>query len=189
MQLSQPVGTPHGRGEKYLEIGTWKGRTLLSAAIDNADRTCIGCDKFRFFGRFTGLGVLARRSLEQSLARYRDRCNVEFHHTTSRKLFSEHRVSGPIGVYFYDGDHTYAGTYHGMVAAAPLLAERAIVLVDDWNDPIIRRATHAGLRDAKLLKLWHRTLKGDHSERSWWNGLGVFFVARDPMAPPDPQAS
>ncbi len=169
-------------GEKYLEVGSWKGRTLLSAAIDNKNHTCIGCDKFRFFGRFTGFGALARRSLRKNLARYEDRCNIEFHDTTSRRLFAESRVTGPIGVYFYDGDHSYEGTHHGMVAAAPLLSERAIVLVDDWNDPIIRRATHAGLRDAKLLKLWHRSLDGDHSERSWWNGLGVFFVAHDPMA-------
>src|SRR5438094_10191599 len=26
--------------ENYLEIGTWKGRTLLSAATDNTDRVC-----------------------------------------------------------------------------------------------------------------------------------------------------
>src|SRR5215207_3690610 len=37
-------------GERYLEIGCWRGRTLLSAALNNMDRVCIGCDKFRLCG-------------------------------------------------------------------------------------------------------------------------------------------
>ena len=38
-------------GEHYLEVGTWQGRTLLSAAFRNRNRLCFACDKFRFFGR------------------------------------------------------------------------------------------------------------------------------------------
>src|SRR6185295_3947505 len=40
--------------EHYLEVGTWKGLTLLSAAWGNADKVCIACDKFRLWGRWTG---------------------------------------------------------------------------------------------------------------------------------------
>ena len=104
--------------------------------------------------------------------------DVAFHHTTSQRLFSQGLIDRPVGVYFYDGDHSRAGTYHGMVAAAPYLSERAVVLVDDWNDPTIRAATVAGLRDSQLHVLWQRELHGDHTVRSWWNGLGVFFVEK-----------
>jgi len=166
-------------GESYLEVGTFRGRTLISAAFDNPGKLCIGCDLFRVWGRFTGPGFLAKRALFHNIARYRERsAEIEFHAVSSRRLFRERRVRGPVGVYFYDGDHSYEGTHHGVVAASELLAERCVVLMDDWNDPVIRRATRAAFSQAQLRVLWERELAGDHSERGWWNGLGVFFVEK-----------
>lgn len=166
-------------GQSYLEVGTWKGRTLLSAAYRNRGRLCVGCDRFRLWGRYTGPGLLAKRALLRNIERYRaESATVEFHDVPSRRLFLEGRVRGPIGVYFYDGDHSYAGTHHGITAAAPYLAERSVVLVDDWNDPVIRQATRDALSTARLEVLWQRDLPGDHSERGWWNGLGAFFLRR-----------
>lgn len=163
--------------ESYLEVGTWRGLTLLSAAHGNFGRTCVGCDKFRFCGRYTGWGFAAKRALGRNIARYRQAgANVVFHHMSAARLFAERLPPARVGVYFYDGDHSAEGTAHGIVAAAPFLAERAIVLVDDWNDPVIRAATDAGLARAALDVLWSRQLEGDHSPRGWWNGLGVFYV-------------
>ena len=163
--------------ESYLEVGTWKGRTLVSAAWGNIGRVCFGCDRFRTWGRYTGPGFLARRALYDNLARYRGRtAEIRFFRTTSEQLFRERLVDGPIGVYFYDGDHSYAGTRHGVMAAAPLLSQRSVLLMDDWNDPVIRGATLAGIADAGLETLWHRALDGNHSESGWWNGLGVFYL-------------
>ncbi len=167
--------------ECYLEIGTYKGLTLISAALDNLGKKCVGCDKFRLISSTTGIGVMAKRALMSNLARYGGRLgDIAFHHTTSRRLFARGLIDMPVGVYFYDGDHSRAGTYHGMVAAAPYLSERAVVAVDDWNDPTIRRAAARGLRDAQLRILWQRELHGDHSLGTWWNGLGVFFVEKSP---------
>lgn len=175
-------------GEAYLEIGTWKGRTLLSAALGNVGRTCIGCDKFRLWGRFTGFGLLARRELSRNIERYRGKsADVIVHAMDSRRFFyAPERVPLPVGVYFYDGDHSYPGTFHGIVAAAPYLSDKSIVIVDDWNDPTIRRATFDAIREARLQILWERSLRGDHTERGFWNGLGVFFIAkrRTPAAYP-----
>lgn len=166
-------------GDRYLEIGTFKGRTLLSAAYGNKGKVCYACDKFRFWGKHTGWGFDARRALYGNIARYRTTsAEIRFFEMTSRALFDRRLVQGPIGVYFYDGDHSYRGTHHGVVSAAPLLAHRSILLMDDWNDPIIRRATYAGIVDAGLDIVWERGLKGDHSERGWWNGLGVFYLEK-----------
>ena len=38
----------------YLEIGTWRGLTLCSAAFGNDGKQVVACDKFRFVGAFTG---------------------------------------------------------------------------------------------------------------------------------------
>jgi hypothetical protein len=97
---------------------------------------------------------------------------------SSRRFFAEHRPHGPVGVYFYDGDHSYDGTHHGVVAAAPHLARRSVLLMDDWNDPLIRRATFDGLCAAGLEVLWQRELAGNHETRGWWNGLAVFWLQK-----------
>jgi hypothetical protein len=164
-------------GEHYLEIGTWQGRTLLSAAMHNRGRLCVACDKFRAYGRYTGLGFRARRALRRNLDRYaEDRATVHFYDMSSSKFFSSPRFEGTVGVFFYDGDHSYRGTRDSIAAGARWLSERAALLVDDWNVPRIRQATLDGLEDASVRILWHRALDGDHTERTWWNGLGAFYV-------------
>lgn len=163
-------------GERYLEIGCWRGRTLLSAAIDNPDRICIGCDKFRVFGRYTGFGFLARRALCANLERYKSRrATVHFHDMRSAAFFARPPL-GPVGVYFYDGAHTYRETRRSIAAGSRWLSPRAAVLVDDWNVPRVRAATLDGFRDSGVTVLWRRDLPGDHTENSWWNGIGAFYV-------------
>jgi hypothetical protein len=166
-------------GERYLEVGCWRGRTLLSAALNNMDRVCIGCDKFRLFGRFTGFGFLARRALNDNVARFAGRrATIWFHDMRSAKFFRG-RSPGPIGVYFYDGAHSYRETRKSIAAGARWLSPRAVVLVDDWNVPHVRQATLDGFRDSGVTILWRRDLPGDHTEATWWNGVGAFYVATD----------
>ncbi len=163
-------------GEQYLEIGVWQGRTLLSAALNNGGRLCIGCDKFRAFGRYTGFGYRARRALYANIERYRGRrATIWFHDMRSATFFKRHRL-GPVGVYFYDGAHTYRETRRSIAAGSQWLSRHAAVLVDDWNVPHVRRATLDGFRDSGVRILWRRDLPGDHTEGTWWNGIGAFYV-------------
>jgi hypothetical protein len=171
-------------GEHYLEIGTWKGRTLLSAAHDNPGRICFACDKFRMWGRHTGWGHRARRTLLDNVERHRGRgAEIRFFDMPARRLFERRLVPRPIGVYFYDGGHSHDDTREGLRCVGPLLAERSVIVVDDWNDPGVRRGAFAGVADAGLDVLWHRHLHGDHDETGFWNGVGVFFVQSPHWAP------
>ena len=167
-------------GEHYLEVGSWRGRTLLSAAMDNPGRLCIACDKFRAYGRYTGFGFRARRALRRNVARYREsRAAIHFYDMPSARFFRETRFTGTVGVFFYDGDHSYRGTRASVAAGARRLSERAALLVDDWNVQHIRDATFDALQDASARILWHRALEGNHTERTWWNGLGTFYLQSD----------
>jgi hypothetical protein len=166
-------------GEHYLEVGTWQGRTLLSAALNNQGRICVACDKFRLFGRYTGFGFQARRAFKRNLSRYaRGRAAIHFYDMPASRFFRRPRIDATFGVYFYDGDHSYRGTRQSIAAGVRWLSERAVVLVDDWNVERIRRATVDGFDDASARVLWHRALDGDHTEEKWWNGVGVFYVER-----------
>ena len=166
--------------EVYLEIGTWKGLTVCSAIKDNPGKRVVACDKFRVWGKWTGWGFVAKRTLLANIRTYSQKgADVTFHHMTSRQLFERQLVPPNVKVYFYDGDHTYAGTKHGVVAAAPYLCEESWLLMDDWNDPEIQRATFDGFKEAGLEVQWKVELEGRNGDpNGWWNGLGVFKLKR-----------
>ena len=169
-------------GQAYLEVGTWKGLTLLSAARGNAGRVCVACDKFRLWGRFTGWGRAARNAFFDNLKQFNgpSDATVVFYEMRSEKMFARTLAPYNVGVYFFDGDHSYDGTFDGIVSAIPFLAPTATILVDDWNDPMIRDATHAALNSADVRTLWSEELAGSRDGTGWWNGLGVFAVERSP---------
>jgi hypothetical protein len=172
------------RHESYLEIGSRRGRTLLSAALGNVGRVCVGCDKHRFYGRDAGFGLAQRRDLQRNIAHYRDgSAHIAFHPTSARRLFAEARLSRPVGIYYFADDVRYAGTYQGVIAASPYLSERSVVIVDGWAEPLVRRAAKRALRDAQLVPLWSRALVSHDDPTAvpsgaWGRGLGVFFVEK-----------
>lgn len=167
-------------GEYYLEIGTWKGLTLSSAIYKNKGKKAVACDKFRFWGKWTGWGFVAKRNLLNNIKKYgKDGAEVKFHHMTSQELFNKKLVPQNVKVYFYDGDHSYEGTKHGVVEAAPYLSEESYLLMDDWNDKDIQKATYEGFKEAGLEIVWERSLKGENGNPDgWWNGLGVFYLKK-----------
>lgn len=75
---------------------------------------------------------------------------------TSERLLVSDLVPPRVKVYFYDGDHSYEGTRHGVVGCEPLMCDRAYLLMDDWNDPVIQEATWDGLDACGLEVLWSR---------------------------------
>lgn len=165
--------------QTYLEIGTFKGLTLCSAAIGNKGKLCIACDKFRFWNKYTGWGFQARAAFRANVEKYKaTSATVEFHDMRSLNMFSKGLVKGPIGVYFYDGDHSYAATRDNILAAAPLLANSSILLVDDWRDPIIQESTRDAVKQAGLRIEWERWLGQGAKGRNFWNGLGVFVLQK-----------
>ena len=178
--LNQLVATM-SPDECYLEIGTWKGLTTCSAAHGNAGKVCVANDKFRLWGQWTGPGILAKRAFFSNVRRYRNgSAEIQMHAMTSNRFFSKCAPPKPVGVYFYDGDHSYRGTRDGIVKAARWLANTSVVLVDDWIDPEIRSGARDGFEQAGLTIQWQRALGGEkHNNRDgWWNGVGVFFVSK-----------
>jgi hypothetical protein len=165
-------------GEAYLEVGTLKGRSMAGALLDAQDRTYLAVESFREFGM---LAEASRAELAANLDRYGGG-----HRLILREgdcfavLAGSGAVSEPVGVYFYDGAHTGLAHYLALGVVEPLLADEALVLVDDSSYPMVEAATrryldrHPGwsvLRDIRA--------EGDHDPR-WANGLLVLAWRRPP---------
>ena len=110
---------------------------------------------------------------------------------------------GVFDVYFFDGPHGAEDQYRAVTEFRGNMRSlrgdgsggggeqekgATVVLVDDWNYPVVRNATLRGVRDAGLVTLFQREIRTSHrpirdwvdskSSNMWHNGVGVFVLAR-----------
>jgi predicted O-methyltransferase YrrM len=158
-------------GEAYLEVGSLKGRSLAGALLDAPDREFVAVESFREFGM---LGAESRAELTANVARYGAGRRVTLHDGDCfRVLARSGAVREPVGVYFYDGAHTGLAHYLAIGVAEPLLADEALVLVDDASYPMVERATQRYLaRHPGWTVLRNIRAATDH-DPIWANGLLV----------------
>ncbi|HUY28519.1 MAG TPA: class I SAM-dependent methyltransferase [Candidatus Binataceae bacterium] len=163
--------------EVYVEIGCYKGASLVGAATGNPDARIFACDNF---SQFDG----AADALSTVLAQFTAPGQVEFHDLD----FHEFMRRAPwrpakIGAYFYDGGHSFEDQYEGMRLVLPHLADDALIIVDDTNKRAARSADALVARQTPGLELLLnlRTPKNHHP--TWWNGIQLWrYRARGPLA-------
>lgn len=160
------------RGVRYLEVGCWKGGSLIAASYGNRGRF-LGIDNLSLLGA-TGGG------LRRTLRYFAHRSAAEFKEADCWSV-DPRRLGAPFNVYYYDGAHRYDDHYRAVVHFEPALARRFVLLVDDWNIGFIRRATRDAIRDLGLEVLAEtefRTRGLQCPEDLWWNGFFVGLLAR-----------
>jgi hypothetical protein len=149
----------------YVNVGVWNGFTLLSGMVGNEGKRCVGIDNFSEFGG----------PREKFLANFNQLKSAPhaFFEMDYRDYFETiHR--GPIGVYYYDGDHSEENQYMGLKAAEPFLSDDAIIVIDDIND---RKAIEGTKRYLSETNLTFNVLKhvetAHNNHPTYWNGLIV----------------
>lgn len=169
-------------GEAYLEVGTFKGKSLISAMHGNPIRPVIACDNFNEF-RDLGNDLGETR---KNLARYGLEERVTFWDCDFRSVYTPDRIPHPIGLYFYDGAHDYEAQYDAIALAEPFLADSALVLVDDWRYDVdsgsrAREATLNAIgKSPHAWELMYELPARFNGDRAmWWNGVGVLSFARN----------
>ncbi len=153
----------------FVNVGVWHGFTLFSAMANNPDKRCIGIDNFSEFGG-------PRAAFLQSFERKRS-VNHSFYDLDYREYFKE-KHTGKIGVYLYDGEHSYANQLEGLRVAEPFFADGCFVFVDDTNCEDPRRATLdfvAGSSSSYEIVFDAKTCQNCHP--TFWNGLMVLRQA------------
>jgi hypothetical protein len=160
----------------YLEIGTWKGSTLIAASYDNPGEFT-GVDNFSQF-RFRQWRS-PRRHLARNAARFGDRCRFKFLEADCFRM-DLGALPGAVNVFFYDGDHALESQRQVFLRFDALFADSFIALVDDWNWPEVREGTRAGFRELGYGVSYERELfshrNGDRE--GWWNGLYVAVIEK-----------
>lgn len=157
----------------YLEIGCYKGATLLSAIFQNQAtlKDVVAIDNWKEFGG-------PKAAFLENVSRYATQ-PIRFFETDCftvnlRSFFY------PINIYFYDGRHQEADQKAAFTYFDPIFDAIFIVVVDDWNWSDVREGTWAAMKELGYTILYQRELFTEKFEErsSWWNGLLVAVIEK-----------
>ncbi len=154
----------------YLEVGTFYGNSLLSAALFNPSTRCIGIDNFSQHNPYNENEGIVRNNL----GKFSHSSNVEFYNQDYKegikRLFS-HEPSCKVNVYYYDGFHHYRDQLQGLEIILPCLAQECVILVDDINLEDVEEANKAFLRKNPDFKSVFKVRTEKNGSKDWWNGF------------------
>jgi predicted O-methyltransferase YrrM len=153
-----------GEGESYVEVGTYRGTSLISAMLDN-DGHFVALDNW-------SLGEGSREQLEANLARYALHPTV-IEGDAFETLRSDALAGRTVGVYYYDNGHEYEQQLDGMRLIEPYLASPALVIVDDTDWERVARAVDDYLAHQPRATEIYTVGGKDRGHPEWWEGMRV----------------
>lgn len=153
------------RGESYVEVGSFRGTSLISALLGNDDADAVAIDDF-------SLRDGSRAQLEANLARFGLAERPEIVEGDAFALLRDGALAGRrVGVYYYDAGHSYEQQLDGLRLVEPYLAERALLLVDDSDWDRVERAIADYLAEQPRARELLRLEGKDRGQPWWWEGV------------------
>ena len=137
-------------GESYVEVGSFRGTSLIAALLDNEGKDVVAVDDFSQFG-LSGATIIEGDAFEV--------------------LRSDALSGRTIGVYYYDAAHTYEQQLDGLRLVEPYLATEALLVVDDSDWSFVAKAIDDYLagqsRASSLIQIDGK----DKGSPAWWEGV------------------
>lgn len=161
---------------RYLEFGTFTGRSLVAAAYGNAG-SYTGVDKLQWLGSSIKFSTLAdlKEYLSQNLKLLHAPAlpNPTPPYAVLEMDTAFYKPEGNYDVFFYDADHSYEPTRDGIKLLLPYM-KPGVLIVDDFlshrKSPQIQQGTAHALI-APPVKEW--TL---HPKQGWHTGIYVAVI-------------
>ena len=153
-------------GESYVEIGTYRGTSLIAAMIGNEDADFVAIDDFSFRDA-------SRDQLEANLRRFRLDVPTIVEADAFEAVPSGALAGRRVGVYYYDGGHAYEQQVDALRMIEPWLADRALLIVDDTDWEHVERATRDYVDQQPRARLLVWIPGKDNGYPAWWEGVKV----------------
>jgi hypothetical protein len=158
----------------YVEVGCFRGSTLICAAYDNAG-LILGVDNFTDECRLGEYMVETRRALLQNMAQYSDRSRCSLIDSPCWAV----NLTG-VPCCFYDGGHTEQDHANALVMLARWFCGQFVFVVDDFNRQGVRDGTQRGIDGAKLTVDFYAYLGAAEVDDTvgYWSGMGVYVLSK-----------
>jgi hypothetical protein len=182
-----------GLVKNYLEIGTFRGSSLISTVYGNEDslNEIHAIDNFSEFVRGPDhpQGEYdPKADLEWNLSRFLPdtKNRIQFHEEDCWEF--DLKKLPKIDLYFYDGYHSAECQYKAFKYFEPVFADCFISVVDDWEQPQVRKGTRRAYSEigydviASRAVIPARRPAGINSVESpsgdWWLGVHVSVLKK-----------
>jgi len=153
------------QGESYVEVGSFKGLSLIAAMLGNGG-DFVGIDNF-------SLDDGNRALLEANLRRY----GLAGHAILEGDAFTLLRRGAlgdrRVGVYYYDAAHDYKSQVRGLRLIEPYLVPGALLIIDDTDWDQVARAMRDYLAGQPRAELLVKLDGKDRGQPWWWEGVQV----------------
>ena len=153
------------RDQLFLNIGVWKGFSLISGMI-NTQCEVIGIDNFSQFDGPKEIFIKNFNKYKREQHKFYEEDYLNFFKSFEKK-------SKFIDFYFYDGEHSYDNQYKNLEIADQFLKKNSIILIDDANFADVYNGTMDFINKSnsnyKILK--QIKTANNHCHPSYWNGI------------------
>jgi protein O-GlcNAc transferase len=154
-------------GESYVEIGTFRGTSLIASMLGNETQDVVAIDDFSHYeGSREALDENLRRA---GLAGAPTILEGDVFEIVPGGALGERRV----GVWYYDAAHDYESQVQGLRIAEPYLVPGALLIIDDTDWQKVARAVDDYLADQPRARCILTIHGEDFGAPHWWCGMQV----------------
>jgi len=159
---------------RYLEVGTWKGSTLISSLYKNNLKEAIAIDNWALFNGPKNIFL-------KNCAKFLPVNSFEFHEGDCFKIDLSQIIKNPINIYFYDGEHSFESQYLAFKYYNQYLDDNFIAIVDDYNWDRVKQGTQVAFKELNYKIVFEQYLpsKSNRDVSSWWNGIYIAVISKE----------
>ena len=153
------------KNQVYLNIGCWKGFSLVAGMI-NTNCKVIGVDNF---SQFTG----PKNDFIKNFTNSKKSNHFFFEQDYEKYFESLDHAKEKFDFYFYDGEHSYDNQLKNLEIADKFLNIGSVVLIDDINFEEVYQGTVDFINKTKSNFEIIKEIKtaNNHCHPSFWNGI------------------
>ena len=163
----------------YVEIGSFRGFTLIHNAIYNKNTKLLGIDNFSLFDKQNKNYNFIKKQIKKNNIK-----NIEFIKKDFEHAYKN--IKKKIGVLFVDGAHDYRSQLVALLNYSKFMSNESIILIDDCNYYHVRKATYDFLESNKDFKLIYQKYTDIHIANASnkkkkeikngnWNGINILY--------------
>jgi hypothetical protein len=163
-------------GANYLEIGTWKGSSFISAFYDNDINTIVIDNWAEFNGPKDEFISNVNRLCPNKEFNFIEKDCFKVTDVEIKSIYDS------IDIYLYDGNHEYESQRKAITYYKHLFSKYVIIIIDDFRSDTpawanVKKGTYDGIEESGLI-IHHKVEIITHQESSgrseYWNGFGLF---------------
>lgn len=166
-------------GINYLEIGTWKGSSFISAMYQN-NLNSIVIDNWSEFGSGSIKSEFLNNFNEHCKDAKLNLIEKDCFQITNKDIYE---VFENIDIYLYDGAHDFESQKKAITYYKDYFSKYVVIIVDDFRDDTpsnaeVSQGTYAGLEESGLIvheKVIVFSKQDVGGSEGYWNGFGLFI--------------